>query len=673
MKKIPIFGLLIFVMATIFFATPALAEPVAKFTITPDSGVAPLTVELDGSQSEGDITSYVWEYDEDNTIGEGETITYTFNESGTYDISLTAMENVSSYDRVTKQLTVDARNLDVDVSQNSISMQEGGNSKTVNVEFTNKGNIPAIITLGDLDTLTDGTNTLSNVSLEWSTDTLELPVNSSEIAIVTIDAIPAGSVTGTYTSDYQITIEDGGNIDDSLKADPKQQDEQISLDVEKMPQGISIAFVSTQVNFGSSTQERSTEDDEVTVTKTIQLKNTGAETVSGISLTSDLAEDYNVDYSLNNFNLAPGNTASIEVTITVPIDQDSGEKNIGTITATGTSSGTEVKDELEVDLTTESNLEITDIEYDISGGENGDLDVDGSSDRMDDEIAPGDEVEFTITVENTFDDDIRIKNIDVRIRDEDNELDFDDDKKELDDLRDSGDEDSVTFTMTLDDDADADGDIYSFRIEVSGEDENGAEHTDTFDVDVEANKPNNEVTITDLRMIPTTVTCQNTATLEVTVENTGSNDLSSAAIEVLSDYFDYRHRDTNINIDEDESYTSRFTIDVSDLEPGTYSMDVVAYYKLSNNADTDTKFVDLVVGNCQTNNNDNDNGNNNDNNNNQQPPDLGDFPTGNVIYGQEEESEGPNWLTLGLLALAIVLVVILIIVVLLKAAPAQKN
>jgi|GEM_PF-1450196 len=71
-------------------------EPIARFTASPDSGFAPLTVSFDASSSydpDGTISEYRWDWENDGTIDAyGELEEYTFD-SGEYDVNLTVVDN----------------------------------------------------------------------------------------------------------------------------------------------------------------------------------------------------------------------------------------------------------------------------------------------------------------------------------------------------------------------------------------------------------------------------------------------------------------------------------------------------------------------------------------------------------------------------------------------------
>ena len=83
-------------------------SPTASFTATPTSGVAPLGVSFNASNSsdsDGSIISYAWDFKDGNT-GNGETINHTFSSTGSYSVKLTVTDNEGATDSVTKTITV---------------------------------------------------------------------------------------------------------------------------------------------------------------------------------------------------------------------------------------------------------------------------------------------------------------------------------------------------------------------------------------------------------------------------------------------------------------------------------------------------------------------------------------------------------------------------------------
>jgi uncharacterized repeat protein (TIGR02543 family) len=71
------------------------AEPVASFTVTPQTGDALLAVNLDASDSfdsDGEIVHYDWDFG-DGFGGEGQQLTHTYTQPGVYEVTLTVTDN----------------------------------------------------------------------------------------------------------------------------------------------------------------------------------------------------------------------------------------------------------------------------------------------------------------------------------------------------------------------------------------------------------------------------------------------------------------------------------------------------------------------------------------------------------------------------------------------------
>ncbi len=83
----------------------------AKFTITPADGVAPLTVELDASESRvgnNPIVDYKWSVN-NGTPFFGNPTSYTFKEHGTYNVKLRVKDSNTAISQLIKTLTVKAK------------------------------------------------------------------------------------------------------------------------------------------------------------------------------------------------------------------------------------------------------------------------------------------------------------------------------------------------------------------------------------------------------------------------------------------------------------------------------------------------------------------------------------------------------------------------------------
>lgn len=89
----------------------AVRAPVAVASATPDRGVAPVAISLDGSGSSGvvaPLSSYVWDFGDGSPAGSGPTVSHTYAASGTYQASLTVTDTSGQSDTTKKTIVVSA-------------------------------------------------------------------------------------------------------------------------------------------------------------------------------------------------------------------------------------------------------------------------------------------------------------------------------------------------------------------------------------------------------------------------------------------------------------------------------------------------------------------------------------------------------------------------------------
>jgi len=82
--------------------------PVARFTTSPSNGEAPLTVRFDASSSsdpDGRIVSYAWTFD-DGSSGSGRVVDHTFDDPGTYSVTLRVVDDDDDEDSVSHDVVV---------------------------------------------------------------------------------------------------------------------------------------------------------------------------------------------------------------------------------------------------------------------------------------------------------------------------------------------------------------------------------------------------------------------------------------------------------------------------------------------------------------------------------------------------------------------------------------
>ena len=84
------------------------AAPEAVFTVSTDSGLAPLTVNFNATgskDSDGTISSYSWRFGDSGT-GNGSTVQHTYQSAGTYTAQLTVKDNDGSTDTAAHDIVV---------------------------------------------------------------------------------------------------------------------------------------------------------------------------------------------------------------------------------------------------------------------------------------------------------------------------------------------------------------------------------------------------------------------------------------------------------------------------------------------------------------------------------------------------------------------------------------
>ncbi|HLG25343.1 MAG TPA: PKD domain-containing protein [Candidatus Gracilibacteria bacterium] len=88
----------------------------ASFTATPERGPAPLTIAFDASGASapaGEITSYEWDFNNDNnfTDGSGVTVEHEFTQVGAFKVNLRVTDNTGQFKVGTKEIVVESANI----------------------------------------------------------------------------------------------------------------------------------------------------------------------------------------------------------------------------------------------------------------------------------------------------------------------------------------------------------------------------------------------------------------------------------------------------------------------------------------------------------------------------------------------------------------------------------
>jgi len=229
--------------------TPSITSnqsPTASFTADPTSGVAPLEVSFNASNSsdsDGSITSYAWDF-KDGGTGTGETINHTFSSIGSYTVELTVTDNKGATDSIIKiinitetlnqsptaRFTADPTSgvvsLEVAFNASSSSDSDGsiinyswdfkdgetGTGETISHTFNSIGSYTVELTVIDDDGVTDATTkTITVTEIPNQSPTASFTVNPiSVVALVEVsfDASSSSDSDGTIIS-YAWDFKDG--------------------------------------------------------------------------------------------------------------------------------------------------------------------------------------------------------------------------------------------------------------------------------------------------------------------------------------------------------------------------------------------------------------------------------------------------------------------------------
>ncbi len=329
-------------------------------------------------------------------------------------------------------------------------------------------------------------------------------------------------------------------------------------------------------NFGSKNQEASNPKDDdgakdIFVDSIVRVKNTGSSsiTINAISFTGKSGFTQNdIKVSLTEpalpFTVAAGEEKDLTFNTRIPqkldavnSDGDQVAFNVGSVNLlTGSSTPT---GSFEVWMQREDNLEIKNFDAEINGRSKQSVD---RGDKIDN-LRPGDRVSFEVRVKNNFNDrsNIDVENVEGRfICDDSGDLDFSDESNDVGDIPTDQDE---TFTTDVDIESNAKDGTLGCTLRVIGTDQNGAKHGEARDFDFKVNRENHDIQIDTVTFNPNVINCgDQSVTMNVDVHNFGRSNERRVAVEVTSKAVGYQKRESDIELDEDDSRELSFEIPI---------------------------------------------------------------------------------------------------------------
>lgn len=360
---------------------------------------------------------------------------------------------------------------------------------------------------------------------------------------------------------------------------------------------------------GGSSQEKSNPDEDdfyITATKSVTVSNTGTSTLTGINITNvNVPSKYNVSFSPETISsLTPGASTTVTVKAIVPEDFDAFDPDasnpqddrafaIGTIKAEASGGAS---DTASVTMETENKLVI----YRLY------VSVDDDEERVDDgdsldKISPGAKIRVRLIADSTYSSgsDVDMEDIEMMVEIDEGDID-EDESDDLSDI-DAGDdrvEGEVEFTI----DSDVDEDTYTMVVTLTGEDSYGAMHGEQWEIELEVEKEDEEISINSAALSPETVSCSRSSTLTVKIENTGKDDSDEIVLLVKNDELGIFSKTSNIDLDDGDDYTKTVSISVgSTVRAGSYNIGIYTYFDADAYEDNDvSKFrtVTLKVEDC---------------------------------------------------------------------------
>jgi hypothetical protein len=436
---------------------------------------------------------------------------------------------------------------------------------------------------GYILTLTDGADQINITSLGNITNM----ANDTTLSRTFSVPIPSQQTPGLYT----------GTLSATSNATPSSTAEDtITINVNVTSTYSVSTSPSSQINLGSVSLN-------TTYNGTFDITNTGNDAITNVFFEFSNS-GFNLQTANSNFTLTVDETKTIGFNITIPASSSTGNITLGSINL----------------VSTELNADLFDVKAQVGGGliiedldiflttrkskSESDLDVqDGKKLNFDDEdVGPESELRFNFNIENTFtdDDDIDIDDITIKVT--------------IEEIDDGDDIDEESDEFSLDSDSSRDEDIiikipltvnvgvFDVIIEVSGQDDDGNEHTAQMDLRIDVDKEARDVIVSKALVFPDKVKCSGSSTLTATIKNLGVRTETEAGIEIINSDLDLNFVKQYIELDEDpfesdNEFSKKIIINVDkDTAAGTYPIKVNSY--IHKDALWETKTTNLIVEAC---------------------------------------------------------------------------
>ncbi len=461
-----------------------------------------------------------------------------------------------------------------DLIVTSPSNPSGNPGATVTVTFSARttGSVPKPVTFSS-STLTKGADTITVPGT--FTDTL----NDNNIKTLSFQVtIPAGKAAGTYSG--TITIKETGNDANSATLPYSVTVNSITaLDVQTYT---TTNPLTVNVDKGESTSS----------SFTVQNTGTNALTLDANSFTYDVTKFTDSNGKILTLSFVPLKSslaAGEQTTVTVSINAPSGIEignYLGTIIA---KSGT-AQDTFAIEAKVQPSI--------CSDGVRGRVTVDIKDPDNGDDFKPGDTIQVTAKVDNDIgdDSDFVITAVLYDISDDNEVESVDSDSVSIDD----GDNEDIDVDLEVPYSDIKKGSSYKLFVKAY---EDGEEDTncalDSIDLDLKLEK--HEVQIDKFTLAPIQVSCSDTVTAVIGLQNIGSNDEDDVYVSLVNSLLGLNEQSTTFDLDKlggsDDTSTERISFQVpNDAKDQQYQITATVYY--NDGKDSRDKTQTLTVKGC---------------------------------------------------------------------------
>ena len=336
--------------------------------------------------------------------------------------------------------------------------------------------------------------------------------------------------------------------------------------------------------------------------ETFKITNDGDENITGISLSSNAHSDYSLSFdTTNGFGLIVGEEILIEVEVTLKDDPDTrvGEINIGTIQITNDQS---VDKSISMNLVSPERFQIIDLDVRVGRDSEGNVKNDT---KIDKKAIPGNEIEFSLELENLFDnedDDHLIEDITVEVKikdiDDGDDIDFKTDQFEIE----AGSKKSQEITLEIPEIVISD--TYDVLIIVEGDNaETNEKYEIEWQVRLEVEKNKHDIQIIKYESFTEKLECdESNVRLLVELLNTGEKEEDQVVIEIKNSDLNINEKFRDLQLGKDFAKDAKYekeinvVIDKEYISKGIYPLTLNVYF--DNDKLDDQKNIDLEILDC---------------------------------------------------------------------------